>query len=331
MSLLAERAEPPQDQAPHSITAVEVEGLCRRFGQVDALRGVDIEIAFGEIHGLLGPNGAGKTTLMRILCGLVDPTAGSAYVLDRKAGRSRELREVIGLVPSGDRSFYLRLSGLENLVFFARMHGMSKRAARARALELLEAVALDDVARRPISTYSHGMQKRLSFARALINDPKVLLVDEATHDLDPLAAQQVRELTVALARRGTAVVWATQRLEELVGFAHRVTVLDHGSVAFAGSVAALAATGGAHRHLVRLGANTTSPLPALAAALGPAGDLRPAPGEDVSHALLTLSPGVSLGEALTTIIEAGAEVLSCRDETPAIERAFLAVTGDPAT
>jgi ABC-2 type transport system ATP-binding protein len=313
-----------------SIPAVEVDGLHRRFGAVEALRGVDLEIEFGEIHGLLGPNGAGKTTLMRILCGLVDPTSGSAYVLDRRSGRSRELREVIGLVPSGDRSFYLRLSGFENLVFFARMHGMPKRAARARALALLESVSLADAAKRPMSTYSHGMQKRLSFARALINAPKVLLVDEATHDLDPVAAQQVRELTGALARQGTAVVWATQRLEELVGFAQRVTVLDHGEVAFAGSVASLAAAGGAHRHLVRLGPATAIPLPALDAALGPEGELRPAPGEDASHVLLTLSPGVSLGKALTTIITAGAEVLSCRDETPAIERAFLAVTGGQA-
>jgi ABC-type multidrug transport system ATPase subunit len=333
MSLLAARTDPPRDEVPaepEGVPAVEVEGLHRRFGAVEALRGVDLEIDVGQIHGLLGPNGAGKTTLMRVLCGLVDPSSGSVYVLDRRAGRSRELREVIGLVPSGDRSFYLRLSGLENLVFFARMHGMSKRAARARALELLESVSLSDAARRPISTYSHGMQKRLSFARGLINDPKVLLVDEATHDLDPVAAEQVRDLTVTLARRGTAVVWATQRLEELVGFAQRVTVLDHGKVAFAGSVASLAAAGGAHRHLVRLGPATSAPLPALHAALGSAGELRPAPGEDGSHVLLTLAPGVSLGEALTAIIGAGAEVLSCRDETPAIERAFLAVTRENA-
>jgi ABC-type multidrug transport system ATPase subunit len=312
------------------VPAVEVDDLHRDFGTVEALRGVDLEIAFGEIHGLLGPNGAGKTTLMRILCGLVDPTSGSAYVLERRAGRSRELRELIGLVPSGDRSFYLRLSGFENLVFFARMHGMSRRAARSRADELLEAVALADAAQRPISTYSHGMQKRLSFARALINDPAVLLVDEATHDLDPVAAQQVRELTIERARQGTAVVWATQRLEELVGFGQRVTVLDSGKVAFAGSVASLAAAGGADRHLVRLGPATRVPLPALDAALGAIGRLRPAPGEDGSHALLTLSPGVSLGDALTAIIRAGAEVLSCRDETPPIERAFLAITGENA-
>ncbi len=158
---------------------IEVDGLCRRFGPVEALRGVDVEVAAGEVHGLLGPNGAGKTTLMRILCGLVDPTAGDAYVLDRRAGRSRDLRAMIGIVPPGDRSFYLRLSGVENLVFFARLEGLRKRAARGRALELLGEVGLQDAGDRPVNTYSHGMQKRLSFARARLGEPRLLLVDEA--------------------------------------------------------------------------------------------------------------------------------------------------------
>src|ERR1044072_4522455 len=215
--------------------AIEVEGLRRSFGSVHALHGVDLEVAPGEVHALLGPNGAGKTTLMRILSGLVDPTAGSAYVLERRAGQSAELRALIGFVPSGDRTFYLRLSGLENLVFFARLHGLRRRAAGPRATELLDAVGLGEAGLRPISTYSHGMQKRLSFARALLSDPQLLLVDEATHDLDPVAAQQVRELATERTRHGAAVLWATQRIEELHGFAERLTVLDRRAVAVAGA------------------------------------------------------------------------------------------------
>jgi ABC-type multidrug transport system ATPase subunit len=303
------------------VSAVEVDDLHRWFGAVEALRGVTFEVEAAEIHGLLGPNGAGKTTLMRILSGLVDPSAGTAYVLDRRAGLSREL---IGLVPSGDRSFYLRLSGFENLVFFARMHGMGRRAARARAAELLEAVSLGDAARRPVNTYSHGMQKRLSFARALVHAPAVLLVDEATHDLDPVAAEQVRELTRGCARGGTAVLWATQRLEELTGFADRVTVFDRGAVCFAGTAAALAAAGGGDRHLIGLGPRTTASLAALDAALGALGRVQPA--ADATHALVALAPGVSLGDALSALIAAGADVTSCRDERPAMEQAFLAVT-----
>ena len=311
-----------------AVPAVEVDDLRRRFGAVEALSGVSLEVGTGEIHALLGPNGAGKTTLMRVLSGLVEPSGGSAYVLDRPAGRSRELRELIGLVPSGDRSFYLRLSGLENLVFFARMHGLRRRAARDRAAELLDAVGLTEAAQRPVNTYSHGMQKRLSFARALLHGPAVLLVDEATHDLDPVAAEKVRTLTRECARGGAAVVWATQRIEELAGFAERVTVLDRGAVCFAGTVSELAAAGGGDRHVIGLGPRTTAKLPALDAALGTLGRVQPA--SDTAHALITLAPGVSLGAALSALTAAGAEVVSCREERPPMEQAFLAMTGEQA-
>jgi ABC-2 type transport system ATP-binding protein len=312
-----------------AVPVVELEGIHRAFGAVEALRGVDLEVAPGEIHALLGPNGAGKTTLMRIVCGLVEPPTGSAYVFDRRVGNAAELRSRIGLVPPGDRTFYMRLSGLENLAFFARLHGLRRRAARDRALELLEAVGLDEAARRPINAYSHGMQKRLSFARALIAEPPILLVDEATHDLDPVAAQQIRELTVQRAGTGTAVLWATQRIEELSGFAHRATVLDRGAVRFAGSVDALAAMGGGDRHLITLG-SADVPRAALAAALGELGTLEPVGHADGSSVLLTVAPGGSLGTALAALVAAGAEIAACREERSPIERAFLSVTGERA-
>jgi ABC-2 type transport system ATP-binding protein len=210
--------------------AVSVRGLVRRFGDKLALDGVDLTIAQGEIHALLGPNGAGKTTLLRVLCGLVDPNGGAIRISGH-----------LGLVPSGDRTFYLRISGTENLIFFARLHGLRLRAARQRAREVLEQVGLDSAAALPVGRYSHGMQKRLSVARALLVDPAVLLVDEATHDLDPEGASRVRGLIAGLAQRGTAVLWTTQRIEEIRGFAHAVTLLRQGTVGFRGSVDELVA------------------------------------------------------------------------------------------
>ena len=327
MTVAAARSHPLPASPGDDARPIEVYGVGRRYGAIEALRAIELDVARGEIHGLLGPNGAGKTTLMRILGGLVDPSDGSAYVLDRRVGRSRELRRLIGLVPSGDRSFYLRISGLENLVFFARLNGRSRRAARERALELLEAVGLADDARRPVSAYSHGMQKRLSFARALIDEPAVLLVDEATHDLDPVAADQIRELTRERARAGTATLWATQRIEELVGFADRVTVLDRGAVRFGGSVADLVALGGGDRHILRFGQSARPPLRALDEALTGFGRLEPV-GHGSGEALLTLAPGVSLGAAIAALARAGGDVVGCRDERPPIERAFLAITGE---
>jgi ABC-2 type transport system ATP-binding protein len=222
--------------------AIHVHGLQRRFGARTALAGVDLVVRPGEIHALLGPNGAGKTTLLRTLAGLVDPTAGAIDVLgiDAASG-SRALRGRVGFVPSNDRSAYQRISGVENLAFFARLHGLRKRAAFARARAVLDDVGLADKADEPVGSWSHGMQQRLAVARALLTSPAVLLVDEATHDLDPVAAATVRRLIIERADAGTAVLWATQRLEELREFAGEVTLLSGGTVAFNGTVDALAA------------------------------------------------------------------------------------------
>jgi ABC-2 type transport system ATP-binding protein len=222
--------------------AILVRGLERRFGARVALGGIDLEVHPGEIHALLGPNGAGKTTLLRSLAGLVAPTAGEIRVAGVDAAKGpRALQGRVGFVPSSDRSAYQRISGLENLAFFARLHGMRKRAAFDRARAVLADVGLAERAKDPVSGWSHGMQQRLSVARALLTDPPVLLIDEATHDLDPTAAATVRELIASRAERGAAVLWATQRLEELRGFAGQVTLISSGRAAFRGSVEALAA------------------------------------------------------------------------------------------
>src|SRR5918994_3373951 len=188
--------------SPGGVVA-DADDVCCAFGDVLALDRVSLDVRGGEILALLGPNGAGKTTLLRIMTGLVTPTTGGVYVLDRNVARhADELRGRIGLVPSGDRTMYLRISGYENLLFFARMHGMRRREAAARARAVLEDVGLAEAGHRPVGHYSHGMQKRLSLARALLTDPALLLVDEATHDLDPEAATQARDLVSAAAGRG---------------------------------------------------------------------------------------------------------------------------------
>jgi len=311
------------------MAAVAVRDLSRCFGAVEALRGVSLTVAPGEIHAVLGPNGAGKTTLLRVLSGLAEPTAGVADILGRRASPGRERRGAVGLVPSGDRSFYERISALENLMFFARLWGLAARPARVRAQAVLEAVGLQEAARRPVNTFSHGMQKRLSFARALLTEPPVLLVDEATHDLDPAAATQVRALATERAEAGAAIVWATQRIEELPGFAGNVTVLQRGAVCFSGSVTALTAVAGADRHLLGFARGALAARAELEAALG-ASRLEPARDGDPDHAVLVLAPGMPLGRAIAALEQAGATVLSCRDERPPIERAFLAVTGGRA-
>ena len=292
-----------------------MRGLVRRFGSKTALAGVDLEVGAGEIHALLGPNGAGKTTLTRILCGLVDPDDGEVNTSGATA-----------LVPSGDRSFYLRISGLENLIFFARLHGMRFRGARDRSRQVLGEVGLADAANLPVGRYSHGMQKRLAVARSLLPHPKVLVVDEATHDLDPEGATRIRALMRELTRDGATVLWTTQRIEEIQGFAQAVTLLHRGKVGFVGSVGDLVAIAPSKRYIVRVQHSTLARPPeenSLRAAVGRTARLAGAGGAE-DEFLLTPAEG-RLGSAMAALATAGYEVTSCRQERAEIEDAFLAL------
>jgi ABC-2 type transport system ATP-binding protein len=221
------------------------------------------------------------------------------------------------------------MSGLENLVFFARLHGLRRARALERAWECLEAVGLADVGRAWVGTYSHGMHKRLSVARALLTHPAVLLVDEATHDLDPEGARRIRALVSAAAREGAGVVWATQRVEEIRGFADRVTLLHRGEVRFAGSVARLMAASPARRYLLHLrDGNAHQPnlfAEARAALAALAGGLVSV-GPDPEHLLLALPEQITLGEAVASLVGAGLDVLACREEGSGVEEAFLSLT-----
>lgn len=296
--------------------AIEICGLTRQFGALTALDGVDLLVAPGEIHALLGPNGAGKTTLLRTLSGLVDASDGVVRV-----GGVTDLPRCVGFVPSGDRSFYLRLSGLENLRFFARLQGLRRREAVARAKWALAEVDLAEAGSRAVMTYSHGMQKRLLVARALLVTQPVLLIDEATHDLDPEAAERIRALVRDLADRGHAVLWTTQRVEEIRGFADNVTVLAHGQVRFCGPVAGLLAHSRGKRYVLRLDE------PASASEKRALAKLARLTTGDHRHVVIELRGETSLGEAIAALTAAGATVRDCRQERAEAEHAYLAIVG----
>lgn len=332
MTTVAAAAPPDTADAAAAIEAIDVT---RRFGETTALDRVSMRVMAGEIHALLGPNGAGKTTLVRVCLGLTAPDEGQVRLLGetRSTLTNRRARRLVGLVPSGDRTLYLRISGLENLVFFARLHGMRKDEAIERSRQRLVDLGLADAGDRPVSQYSHGMQKRLSVARALLSDPPVLFVDEATHDLDPAAARNVQELVAAAAARGAAVIWATQRLDEIRGFAQRVTVLGSGKVRFAGTVPQLMAVTPAQRFVVHV--RPTDPLlrdvvGAGNAALGDHGTMVALDGERGGHVGLALGADATLGQAVVALTAAGLEVLACREERSEIESAFLVLTDEVA-
>lgn len=210
---------------------VSARGLRKRFGALTALDGVDLDVAAGEVVALMGPNGAGKSTLVRILCTTVIADAGTAAIADVDVARDPvRARRHVGVVLSDERSWYWRLTGRQNLEFFCALAGLNRRAARARAVELLELVALTEAADRRFDGYSAGMRSRLSLARALLDDPPVLLLDEPTRALDPLVAQDLRAEIVARAAHGRAVLWVTHDAREAIEVADRVLLMHEGRI-----------------------------------------------------------------------------------------------------
>ena len=206
--------------------ALAVRALEKRYGATPALRGVDLEVGAGELVGLLGPNGAGKSTLVKIACGLVRPTAGSAEVCGAPAG-SREARACLGYLAELFR-FPGWCSAREVLELHQRLAG-SDRGADERD-ELLELVGLTDAADRRVERMSKGMQQRLGIAQALVGDPRVLLLDEPTSALDPAGRRTVRAVLEGLRARGVSVLLNSHLLSEVELVCDRVAILADGAV-----------------------------------------------------------------------------------------------------
>ncbi len=223
-------------RAPGSVTALRVRGLAKRYGTVEALGGVDLEVAEGELVGLLGPNGAGKSTLVKIVCGLVRPSAGSAEICGLRAG-SREARRSLGYLAELFR-FPGWASGDEVLELHQRLAG--SHGGAAERTELLELVGLADAHDRRVEEMSKGMQQRLGIAQALVGSPPLLLLDEPTSALDPVGRRTVRELLEELRGRGISVLLNSHLLSEIELVCDRVAILLRGKLVTEGSPAELA-------------------------------------------------------------------------------------------
>jgi ABC-2 type transport system ATP-binding protein len=223
--------------------------------EVVALRGVDVNVGSGEVVGLVGPIGAGKTTLLKIVSTLLQPTTGYVIVDGHDPRHdARAVRDRIGLVLADDRALYWRLTGRENLEFFGVMHGLTTRDARARAGVLLDQVGLAS-RDKLVFGYSSGMRARLSLARALLTQPPLLLLDEPTRALDPVASAAVAEMLRQLAADGVAVFLSSHRLDEIETACDRIVVVTDGAVRFDGAVSELSGGGrfaGAVRELLEM-------------------------------------------------------------------------------
>ena len=200
---------------------------------VEALRDVSFEVETGEIFGLIGRNGAGKTTLTKIVATLVQPTTGKVAVGGHDSVSNDEhVRREIGLATAEERSFYWRLTSEQNLMFFARLHGLSDRLAKQRISDLLAKLELEEVARRRFGELSTGNKQRLAVARAMLTNPPVLLLDEPTRSLDPLAAARTREMIRSLAQQDPPVTifLTSHNLGEVETLCGRVAIISRGRI-----------------------------------------------------------------------------------------------------
>jgi len=208
--------------------AIETDDLRMRFGDTTALEGLTLRVEEGELFGLLGPNGAGKSTTIRILCGLLEPTAGAArvggYALPSEAPA---VKEIIGVCPQ-ENGVFPYLTGRENVRLFGELHGMGARSLTARTEELLRTMGLDGEADRKAKGYSGGMTRRISLLMALISDPTVAFLDEPTTGLDPAARRAVWEFLRSLRSRRRTIVLSTHYMEEAEALCDRVAILDRG-------------------------------------------------------------------------------------------------------
>ena len=223
--------------------AIVTRGVVKRFGELTAVAGVDLLVREGELFGLLGPNGAGKTTLVRILCGLMSPTEGEAFVAGVNVLREPDrARRTLGVVPQALTSD-LDLTGWENLDIYARFFGVPRARRRPRIEELLKRVGLWDRKNSLVRTYSGGMRRRLEIARGLIHKPRVLFLDEPTIGLDPQSRRVIWELLGDL-RKGEEITISltTHYLDEAEALCNRVAIVDNGKVVALGTPQELKST-----------------------------------------------------------------------------------------
>ncbi len=209
----------------------------RLRSRITAVEDVDLRVEQGELFGLLGPNGAGKTTLIKMLSTLVLPSSGTAFVNDYGIHQELDVKASIGLVTGEERSFYWRLSGRENLRFFAALQNISARELSDRLYTIGEAVGLGDFIDRRFDSYSSGMKQRLAIARGLLHNPKILCLDEPTKGLDPIAAHALRETIRRLTHKeGHTVVLVTHQLHEAEEICDRIAIMHKGRIRVVGSI-----------------------------------------------------------------------------------------------
>lgn len=308
---------------------IEVENISKRYGKIEALNGVSLNVEQGAILGMLGPNGAGKTTLVKILSSLIKPTSGRASVAGFDVVRqTRQVRSIIGLAGQS-AAIDENLTGRENLYLVARLYHMSRGDSRTRAGELLEQFNLVESGDRAAKTYSGGMRRRLDLAGSLVARPQVLFLDEPTTGLDPRSRNELWAVIRELVRGGTTVLLTTQYLDEADQLADRITVIDQGSLIAEGTASELKQKAGSE--FISVQAQEYEQLSKTVEVMRRFSSDEPAVTEHDRRVTVSVVNGSALLAGVVRELDAvGVAVTDLSMRQPTLDDVFLALTGRTA-
>jgi ABC-2 type transport system ATP-binding protein len=304
---------------------LQTTNLSKRFGSVEAVKNLSLEIHAGEIFGFLGPNGAGKTTSINMICGLMAPDSGEVRIHGKSIRHDGGITRRVGVCPQ-EIILWERLTCFEQLQFIGEMYGLPGKTARSRSEELLKEMALEEKRNAQARTLSGGLQRRLNLIMALVHDPEIVVLDEPEAGLDPQSRVRVRQYIQSLARRKT-VILTTHNMDEADRVADRVAIIDHGELLRMGTPSELKRTIGEGDVVeIRLAGETSQRESALAAVRGidPRADVRL---EEDLLSVRMLNAVSRVPDLMESIRRAGASAAEMRIRENTLEDVFLQLTG----
>jgi ABC-2 type transport system ATP-binding protein len=307
-----------------AVNAIDVQGLVKRFGDVEAVSDVSFEVLQGELFGFLGPNGAGKTTTINMLTGLARPDTGRIRIAGIDCtGHPKAAQHMIGVVPD-ESNLYPELTGFDNLCFCAALYGMKKKDRKARAGELLETFGLEDAADRKFAGYSKGMKRKLTIAAGIIHNPPILFLDEPTTGIDVASARQIRQLIADMHEAGTTIFLTTHYIEEAERLCGRIAFIVKGRIVRIEPVADLIQPI-QEKHVMRLAVSKLEPT-----MIDKLGEVFP---DLIFKALaggmirVEADEPVRVGPLVRFLEDQGVEVNEARRMQPSLEDVFVQITG----
>ncbi len=305
-------------------TAIEIRGLSKRFGDVEAVAGIDFDVREGELFGFLGPNGAGKSTTINILIGLARPDAGTIRIRGIDCSTNPKVAQhLMGVVPD-ESNLYPELTGFDNLSFCGSLYGMPRRDREVRAQDLLKRFGLAEAGGRKFGGYSKGMKRKLTIAAGIIHSPAILFMDEPTTGIDVASARQIRQLVSDLNANGTTIFLTTHYIEEAERLCKRIAFIVKGRIVRTDTVQDLMRrTDGRHVVQFAVSGGAASLCDSIVTAFP---GLQCHAVSDTAVRVESPEP-VRIGPLVRTIEYSGEEVTEARKLRPSLEDVFVEITG----